>query len=231
MKPFVPQISVLHLFRYTYGDHVIKWADAVRYLGVTFNTHLSWNHHCKSVASKATRCFNVLRRTMFGCSNKAKSIAFSALVLPVLEYASPVWSPHSKQNINLLESLLHRGACWICNSCYDSSRHQWIPSSASCCETLHWKSLSFRRDVSTLVTAHDIIHDHSCLPQDTLPATIRSHSNHQSLQCHHSSINCNRYSFFVRIPFIWNKLNHTITTISSKALFKKSLYSLLSVIL
>ena len=88
------------LFRYSYGDHVIKWTDAVRYLGVTFNTHLSWNHHCKSVASKATNCFNVLRPTMFGCSIKAKFIAFSALVLPILEYASPVWSPHSKQNTN-----------------------------------------------------------------------------------------------------------------------------------
>ena len=72
------------LFHYTYGDHVIKWTDAVHYLGVTFNTHLSWNHHCKSVASKATRCFNVLRHTMFGCSNKAKSIAFSALVFQFL---------------------------------------------------------------------------------------------------------------------------------------------------
>ena len=112
------------LFHYTYGDNVIKWTDAVCYLGVTFNTHLSWNHHCKSVASKATKWFNVLRRTMFGCSNKAKSIGFSALVLPIFEYASLVWSPHGKQNINLLESLLHRGAHWIYNSRLDSSRHQ-----------------------------------------------------------------------------------------------------------
>ena len=71
---------------------------------------------------------------MFGCSIKAKSIAFSALVLPILEYASPVWSPHSKQNINLLESILHRGACWVCDSHYDPLYHQWTPSSASCSE-------------------------------------------------------------------------------------------------
>ena len=97
----------LPLFQYSYDDHIIKWTDAVRYLGVSFNTYLSWNHHCKSVASKAASCFNVLRRTIFGCSIKAKSIAFSALILPILEYASPVWSLHSKQNINLLESILH----------------------------------------------------------------------------------------------------------------------------
>ena len=68
------------LFQYTYSNNIIKWTDAVHYLGVTFNTHLDWNHQCKSLASKATRSFNVLCHTMFGCSNKAKSISFSALI-------------------------------------------------------------------------------------------------------------------------------------------------------
>ena len=155
---------------------------------------------------------------MFGCSIKAKFIAFSALVLPILEYASPVWSPHSKQNTNLLESILHRGAHWVRNSHYDPLYHQWTPSSVSCCETLRWKSLSFRRDVSALITAHDIIHDHSCIPQSSLPLTARSHSKHKFLQCHQSSINCYRHSFFIRIPFMWNKLHPTITNITSKSL-------------
>ena len=140
---------------------------------------------------------------MFGCSIKAKSIAFSALVLPILEYVSPVWSPRSKQNTNLLESILHRGARWVCNSHYDPLYHQWTPSSVSCCETLRWKSLSFRRDVSALITAHDIIHDHSCIPQSSLPDHIQninlfSAVNHQLivivipslLEFHSCGINC-----------------------------------------
>ena len=149
--------------QYTYGDNVIKWTDGVHYLGVTFNTHLDWNHQCKSMASKAVRSFNVLRCTMFGCSNKAKSIAFSALILPIFEYASLVWSSHSKQSINLLESTLHHGARWACNSHYDPIHHQWTPSSANCCKTLHRQPLSFRCNVSSLVIAHDIIHDRSCI--------------------------------------------------------------------
>ena len=83
------------LFQYTYGDNVVKWTDAVYYLGVTFNTHLDWNHKCKSAASKATRFFNILHGTVFGCSKKAKSIEFSVLILPIFKYASPIWSPHS----------------------------------------------------------------------------------------------------------------------------------------
>ena len=33
------------------------------------------------------------------------------------------------------------------------------------------------------------------------------------------------YSFFVRVPLLWHKLNHEVTTIVSKALFKKAHYS------
>ena len=205
------------LFQYNYGDHVIKWTDAIRYLGVTFNTHLTWNHHCKSVASKATNCFNVLGLTIFDCSIKAKSIAFSALVLPILEYASPVWSTHSKQNTKLLESILHRGAGCVCNSHYDRLYHHWTPSFASCCKTLRWKSLSFRRNVSALVTAHDITHDRSFIPQNSLPLIARSHSKHKSLQCHLSSSNCYRHSFFIRIPF----MRPTITNIISNPCLRK----------
>ena len=108
---------------------------------------------------------------MFGCSNKAKSIAFSALIVPICKYTSSVWSPHSKQNINLLKSILHSGTRCVCNSHYDPIHHQWTPSSASCCETLHWQSLSFCHNVPSLVIAHDIIHYRSCIPQHFLPIT------------------------------------------------------------
>ena len=39
-------------------------------------THLSWNHHCKSVASKATRCFNVLRQTTLAALIKLNLLPF-----------------------------------------------------------------------------------------------------------------------------------------------------------
>ena len=120
MKPFcISNKFSKPLFHYTYGDYLIKSTYAVHYLGVTFNTHIRWNHYCKSVSSKATKCFNVLLWTIFGCSNKAKSIAFSFLVPLILDYASPVlWSSHSKQKINLLESLLYHGPYWVCNTFY-----------------------------------------------------------------------------------------------------------------
>ena len=105
------------LFQCTYDDSVIKWANAVHYLVVTFNTRFDWNHHCKAVASKATRCFSVLHRIMLGHSKQAKSIAFCALILPILKYASPVWSPYIKQNVRniiLLESPFCYGAHCTC---------------------------------------------------------------------------------------------------------------------
>ena len=105
------------LFQCAYDDNVIKWTNAVHYLVVTFNTRLHWNHHCKYVASKATRSFNVLHRIMPGHSKQAKCIEYCALILSILEHASPVWSPYIKQNMQnttLLESLFCHGAHCTC---------------------------------------------------------------------------------------------------------------------
>ena len=152
---------------------------------------------------------------MFGCSNGAKSRAFCALVLPLLEYASPVWCPYSKQN---MESVLHRGAHWVCNSRHDPLTHRWTPSASSCCTSLHWLALSVHRDVSSLIMAHDIIQGRSCLPQHLLPFSSRSRSH--ALQCHQSSINSYRYSFLLE-----SLSCGTVTNITSKSWFKRAVFS------
>ena len=120
-----------------HGDNTIKWTDAVHCLGVTFNTHLDWNHQCKFVATKVTGSFNVLHCTfsVWLLQKKAKFIAFSSLILPIFEHAFSVWC----------------GVRWACNSHYDPIHHQWTPSSASCCKPLHWQSLSFCCNVTSFM--------------------------------------------------------------------------------
>ena len=54
------------------------------------------------------------------------------------------------------------------------------------------------------------------------PITTRSHSQHQPLQCHQSSINSYCYSFFVRFPFLWNKLKFTTITSTKLNMYSSS---------
>ena len=182
------------VFQYEFKVHPIKWVSSVIYLGVTISPNLKWNSHCYLRAGRlATRIFNILRQTMFGCSTTAKSWAFQSLVLPMLVHTSPVWSPYTKQNIDLLESVLHRGAWWACGSCFDSSTYHWSPSVSECCDRLKWHSLATHghRDITCLLLTHDIIHNDSCPLQHKLSIFLRL----ARLQCQSSSINTFRYSY------------------------------------
>ncbi|XP_042143155.1 uncharacterized protein LOC120849094 [Ixodes scapularis] len=48
-------------------------------------------------------------------SSDVKLTAYKTFVLPILEYASVVWDPFTKTNINLLESIQRKGLRFIYN--------------------------------------------------------------------------------------------------------------------
>ena len=72
---------------------------------------------------------------------------YRALVLPVLDYASTAWNPHTQKHISwpALETIQNCGACWVCGSRYSCHSHTWPKSSSDCCQVLHWPSLSTHR--------------------------------------------------------------------------------------
>ena len=63
----------------------LEGVDSFKYLGVlsTDRHILNWNTHCHSIAAKATRTLNLLKRSMSGCSQLVKVTAFQTLVCPV----------------------------------------------------------------------------------------------------------------------------------------------------
>ena len=64
----------------------------IQYLGVTIQSNLKWDVHCKQVAAKATNTLNVLKRNLKSTKEVSKK-AFKSLVHPQFEYAASVWSP------------------------------------------------------------------------------------------------------------------------------------------
>ena len=76
----VRKLRFLSSCQYTHGV-------ARRLLGPHDTTVCLDIYDCAHVAAKATRVLNMLCRHLFGCSLETKCCAFSALVLPILEYA------------------------------------------------------------------------------------------------------------------------------------------------
>ena len=85
------------------NNHLPHWARSVKYLGVIVDTKLSWNSNVSHVSKKATRVLNLLRRHMLTCKASSKQKAFRSLVIPILDYASTVWNPHTHKNSIALE--------------------------------------------------------------------------------------------------------------------------------
>ena len=124
------------------------------------DSKLSWNDHISHISSKVSKTLNLLRRHMFTCHTSSKHKTFRAFVLRVLDYASPVWNPHTQKNILALEKIQNRGARWICESRFNPHTNSWSKSSGDCCHELHWPSLSNRQNYLSVTTMYDMLHHH-----------------------------------------------------------------------
>jgi len=125
--------------------------------------NFSWNIDASYVSRKATKVLNLLRCHMYTWRASSKQKAFRALVIPVLDYASTVWNPHTNINSIALERIQNRGAHWICGSRFYPHTYRWSRSSEECCTELFWPLLSTRRKYLSLTMIYDILHNHVSL--------------------------------------------------------------------
>ena len=139
-------------------------------------------------------------------------------MLPILEYSSQVWNPHTQKNVKKLEDVQLRAARWVCGSCYSQATHPWEKSSHQCCRELNWPALSVRREYLSLLSVHDILHGRFSLNFTDLfsfsSSCTRSHS--LSLCCKSSTI------------FLWNRISYSILSITDCNSFKNRLYRFLT---
>ena len=99
------------------------------------------------------------------------------LVRPKLEYAAPIWSPHSKLQINQIEKVQITAARWTC------MRWRNTRSVGEMLDELEWPSLEARREQSSLLLFHkihcgavSIEKDKYMTPAHSLKTTRSSHS-------------------------------------------------------
>jgi len=144
----------------------IWWSRVVRCLGIYINQRLTWSDHCKFVSSRASKTLNLLCCLLYYCSPLAKHLFFCALILPIIQYGCTVWLPHYNKDINHLEAIQYRAACWICGSHFNPSSFTWSPSSKLCLSKLHWPSVYSRLATTSLLYLYDLIHHRTTISFD-----------------------------------------------------------------
>ena len=110
---------------------------------VLVSHNLSWNNHVDLISSKVQRVLNLLYRTCKDIIDiSTKKLLYIAWVRSRLEYASVVWSPHTKRNINNLEQVQRRATRFILGR--DYSEHERL-------RKLNSLPLQYRREINNLV--------------------------------------------------------------------------------
>ena len=102
-------VAKCHSMRVTRHQHhkPLENVQSAKYLGITITDNMDWGQHVSEISSKATKTLGFLRRNLAFAPRSTKEVAYKTLVRPKLEYAAPIWSPHS--NFRLIRLRKFRG--------------------------------------------------------------------------------------------------------------------------
>lgn len=103
---------------YTVGSRSLKPSQSVTDLGIVVQSNLKPGLHCTQVATKANARARLILKSFLSRDASCLTRAFITYVRPLLEYATPVWSPHFKQDVDLIEGVQRvftRKLFYICN--------------------------------------------------------------------------------------------------------------------
>ena len=207
-------------FTYKLHDHPLAKVEHSKYLGITLQSNLKWNKHINSITNKANQSLGFLKRNLKIKSSAVKSHAYKAFVRPKLEYASAVWDPHTRTQINQIEKVQRRAARYVTNRYHNTS------SVTDMLQNLNWPSLEIRRTRVRLIMFYKIIHHVVAIhPLDTLllpTTTITRYNSSHTYQHIRTDKDSYKYSFYPRTIIQWNILpihvHEAVTVDAFKAL-------------
>ena len=117
---------------YYLHNYKLTTVSKAKYLGVILDSKLSFNNHVDATCKKANSVLSFLRRNLRHCHRRIKIDAYNSFVRPILNYAAPVWTPHTNYHINKLEAIQKRVARFI------MSDHRRISSVSAMLTFLQW---------------------------------------------------------------------------------------------
>ena len=135
IEPPHPQLFV--------GNTPLAESEFLTILGVTFDSHLTFQQHLRNVSSNAARKLGIVCKASYIYGNEGTNLTcFRSFVLPLLEYCSPVWISAAARDLSLLDKVARGGRFLFPNSCsYDLDHRRMI----SCLSMFH--KFYFNRDL------------------------------------------------------------------------------------
>ena len=219
--------QIMHISRgkaqtkmYTLCNEILSTVKTAKYLGVTLSDDLQWHHQVHSVVNKANSMLHLVARNLRSCPRTTRTLAYTTLVRPKLEYSCSVWDPFTKADIDALEMVNRRAARMVFNK---SWREQGV-SPTTLLENLGWKTLKARRRQQRLTMMYRIDKELIAVPSTRLVKSVRENRGFQ-FKFRELGATCHpvKFSFFVRTIKDWNTLDSQTACAATLEQFKSSL--------
>ena len=208
--------------QYSLHNQALGSVDCAKYLGVHHSKDLSWNTHVNNITSTAYKTLGFVKRNVNTTNQSIRELAYKTLVRPQLEYASSVWSPSTKVNIDKIEMTQRRAARWV------KSNYILYSSYDSVTEMLHdlgWRSLEQRRLDARLIMFYKIVYGLVAIQLPSYlehPMKITHHMHSLSYRQIHTAANYYQFSFFFVSIVLWNRLPEDVVLLSDLDSFKRA---------
>ena len=100
-------------FLYQLYGTILDSVSREKYLGVLLSQEMSWSPHIGNIVAKAHQKLGLICRNLRGSPQDCKRLAYIALVRSGLEYASIIWDPTLKKDIEALERVQRKVTRWV----------------------------------------------------------------------------------------------------------------------
>ncbi len=182
---------------------LLQQVSEFKYLGITISADLSWRPHIDTICRKTRKLIGLLHRRFAANSSTATLLKlFKSFVRPHLEYASVVWNPYYKTQINNLERV-QRFAIKVCLK-------KWNLRSEELLALTQLPSLQYRRVVAILCHLFKVLRGLTDFPDSPLTHRSINYScrtvNSLSLVPYKCRTSQFKYSFFPIAVSLWNKI-------------------------
>ena len=94
----------------------LKFEEEASFLGITIDSHLSWESHCNKVANKIAKSSSIINRVKKILPPDSLKTLYNSLLLPQIQYGLVVWGSSQNQNMNRITKIQKRIVCTISKS-------------------------------------------------------------------------------------------------------------------
>lgn len=143
---------------YKFNDMAFNNREEIRDLGVTLKSDLNFEAYIDLIVRKAYAAMFTICRNTECCSSQILIKLYKAYVVPILEYASQIWSPTTKKLQRRIEKVQQTFTKILVYKCSPNPEHpQVIPNYKRRLSLFKLNTLFYRRIFTDLVFAFKIL--------------------------------------------------------------------------